>query len=493
MRMRRDDMMSRCEMTSTSTHRAGFYLPFSNLNEEVYENTNLSEYNYYPIISRLKLPKLNTPLLFKELNLPSPAIYFATSTSNDNSNQAIIASQPINDTILTQDNLLREFLHTTRVPKVDLPFFTGGLIGLWSYDFGLELVDLPTNEASPKQYFFMPKEVIVYDNNLEILTTIMWVNCSEINDFTFPIISKRIKEIEDLAKNLVYEDTFSNNKALSDISSFTSNISDKEFCTIVEKAKEHIRLGEVFQVVLSRKWEKSSKAEPFAVFRQLCHINSSPYNFFLKLPELTLLGASPESQIKVNGNNVVVHPIAGTKPITGNKFLDLKVAQELITDEKELAEHTMLVDLSRNDLAKISKPNTIEVKDLFSLKYFSHVVHLVSTVKGTLKDEVDPLTAFTACFPAGTLSGAPKRKAMEIINELEPTPRGAYGGAVGYISFDGNIDASIIIRSAIYKEGKYSVQSGAGIIADSNPYQECQETLNKAKAVMTAILAMEEN
>lgn len=482
-------MMSRCMITNASTHGAGFYLSFSSLEDEV-EKAQLTGYDYYPIISYLKVSELNTYQLFTQLEFPEPAIYLATNQA-DNS-YVIIASQPMHDTIFTSQNSIQDFIKSCQVPQLDMPFFTGGLVGFWSYDYGLLQANLLTHKAEyPLEYFFMPQEIIVYDKKLGILTTIMWLDTKDIHDFTLPLISKRIAFIEKIA-------TYTNNAPTNnlnslDTSSFSCNISDNDFSKLVEKAKEKIKLGELYQVVLSRRYEKESLAEPMAVFEKLCHINYSPYNFFLKLADFTLLGASPESQIKVKNNRVTVCPIAGTKAITGHKYHDLQAVQALITDEKELAEHTMLVDLSRNDLAKVSKPNTVAVEDLFNLKYFSHVVHLVSTVTSVLKEDVDSLNAFAATFPAGTLSGAPKKQALQIIQDLEPEARGLYGGSVGHISFAGDMDSCIIIRSAIYKAGKYFIQSGAGIVEDSNPMIECQETLNKAKAVMKAVLSAEED
>ncbi|NLB88704.1 MAG: anthranilate synthase component I family protein, partial [Syntrophomonadaceae bacterium] len=490
-------MMSKYDLSHTGTlSRASFYLPFNsaNLNPHEFDKTYLSEFDYFPVISSLKVFNLDTALLFKKLNSTMPSIYFE---SNSGSNSYSIIATQTNCSCASLHNLedLRNFVNSTRVPPLDFPFFTGGLIGFWSYDLGLKLLDLPEKSSPtiPKQYFFMPQEVIVYDKKAQILTIVVWANCKNINDFTLANIHQRLEDIKKLAISLENQDYALNiTSTFNETNNFSVNISDGEFCTMIKRAQEYISKGEIFQIVLSRCWKKDSPAEPEDVFQRLRQVNPSPYMFFVKLPDLILIGASPETQVVVQDRNVLVSPIAGTRKICGNKTLDLKAAQELLTDEKELAEHIMLVDLSRNELSRVSKPGTVQVEEMFRLKYFSNVVHLVSTIKGTLRDNHDSLEAFKSCFPAGTLSGAPKNRAMEIISELEPMSRGAYGGAVGYIDFNGNIDSCIIIRTALYKDGEYIIQSGAGIVADSDPEKECLETFYKARALMTTIQAVEE-
>lgn len=485
-------MMSKYDLPHTGTlSRASFYLPFNraNLNPQEFD---LTYFDYFPIISHAKVVNLNPALLFKKLNNNLPSIYY------ENNNYAIIATQA-NIICESLENLeeLRSFLNSIRVPPIDLPFFTGGLIGFWSYDLGLKLLDLPEKSSSdtPKQYFFMPQEVIVYDKKTALLTTIIWIDSNQIDDFTYVNTYQHIDNIENLALSLEGQDYSLN--LTSDLSkktnNFTVNISDQEFCTMIEKAQEYINQGDIFQIVLSRCWKKPSPADPFDVFLKLRQINPSPYMFYIQAPELILIGASPETQVIVQENRVLVNPIAGTRKICGNKILDLKAAQELLNDEKELAEHIMLVDLCRNEISKVSKPGSVKVQEMFKLKYFSHVVHLVSTIQGSLKDGYDALEAFTTCFPAGTLSGFPKNRAMEIINQLEPISRGTYGGAVGYINFNGNLDSCIMIRTALYKDGEYFIQSGAGIVADSIPQKECEETFTKAQALMATIQAVEES
>lgn len=491
-------MMSKYDLMHTGTlSRASFYLPFNRANPNYHEldQTYLSQFDFFPIISSVKVNNLNPALLFQKLNCSLPSIYFE-STSSHNS-YSIIANQA-NSICASSDTLddLRSFLKSLRIPPVDLPFFTGGLIGFWSYDFGLKLLDLPEKNCTgiPKQYFIMPQEVIVYDKKAQLLTTVIWTDCNNINDFTFVNINQRIDEIEKMALGLENQDYVLNSTSkFMETCDFTVNIPDPEFCTLVKKAQEYIMRGEIFQIVLSRSWKKTSLAEPMDVFLALRQVNPSPYMFFVKVPDLILIGASPETQVLVQDRNVSVSPIAGTRKICGNKTLDLKAAQDLLTNEKELAEHIMLVDLSRSELSRVSKPGSVKVEELFRLRYFSHVVHLVSTVRGNLRDDYDALEAFKASFPAGTLSGASKKRAMEIINELEPISRGAYGGAVGYIDFNGNLDSCIIIRTAVYKDGEYTIQSGAGIVADSDPINECLETFYKASALMTTIQTVEES
>lgn len=494
------DMMSKYEFPHTGTlSRASFYLPFNraNLNSPEYDRDYLSQFDYFPIISSRRVSNLNTALLFKELDNNSPSIYFESNPSTSSNSYSIIASQA-NTICDASDNLddLRDLINSIRVPHIDLPFFTGGLIGFWSYDLGLKLLNLPekSSPTTPKQYFFMPQEVIVYDKKTAILTSIIWVDSNKLDDLTYANAYQRLENIESLALSLKKQDYSLNltrdfSKKTTD---FAVNVSDHEFCTMVKKAQEYISKGDIFQIVLSRCWNKPSQADPFEVFLHLCKVNPSPYMFYVKLPELILIGASPETQILVQGKSVSVNPIAGTRKICGNKTLDLKAAQELLNDEKELAEHIMLVDSGRNEISRVSKQGSVKVEEMFKLNYFSHVVHLVSTIKGSLNDGYDALEAFASSFPAGTLSGFPKNRAMEIINQLEPMPRGTYGGAVGYIDFNGNLDACITIRTALYKDGQYFIQSGAGIVADSIPQKECEETLLKAQALMATITAVEE-
>jgi anthranilate synthase component 1 len=270
-----------------------------------------------------------------------------------------------------------------------------------------------------------------------------------------------------------------------------SNMTRETYEAGVRTIKEHIGAGDIYQAVLSHRFEADVKADPFMVYRALRHVNPSPYMYFLRMGGLSIVGSSPEMLVRVEGRHVETHPIAGTRPRGQSDDEDLRLAEELKRNEKERAEHVMLVDLGRNDLGRVCEYGSVKVPQYMALERYSHVMHLVSTVDGTLAEDRDHLDALVACFPAGTVSGAPKIRAMQILSELEPTRRDLYAGAVGYIDFAGNLDFCIAIRTITIRDGRARVQAGAGIVADSNPAAEYEETRDKARALLTA-LAMAE-
>jgi anthranilate synthase component 1 len=271
---------------------------------------------------------------------------------------------------------------------------------------------------------------------------------------------------------------------------FTQNFTSAEFMKSIESVKEEIRSGEAFQVVLSQRFSIPCEADPLDVYRMLRLHNPSPYMYLFRFADgLSVVGSSPEALVKVTGREVLVHPIAGTRKRSSNAEEDLRLGEELLADPKERAEHLMLVDLGRNDLGRVCAPGTVNVVEFMNLERYSHVMHIVSTVTGKLAEAKSPVDALYAVFPAGTLSGAPKPRAMEIIESLEPSRRGIYGGAIGYVDFTGNLDTCIAIRTAVIKEKTAYVQAGAGIVADSIPENENDECLNKAAAVLGAIAA----
>jgi anthranilate synthase component I len=266
-----------------------------------------------------------------------------------------------------------------------------------------------------------------------------------------------------------------------------SNFTQPVFESIVRKAKEHIAAGDIYQVVLSQRFSADVGVDPFTVYRALRHVNPSPYMFFVRMGDRSIVGSSPEMLVRVEGRHAVTHPIAGTRPRGRSDEEDQRLADELKRNEKERAEHVMLVDLGRNDLGRVCDYGSVRVPTFMSLERYSHVMHLVSVVEGQLAAEYDRLDALVACFPAGTVSGAPKVRAMQIINELEPAARAIYAGAVGYLDFAGNLDFCIAIRTIVLEGGKASVQAGAGIVADSNPTAEYEETRDKARAMIRAL------
>jgi anthranilate synthase component 1 len=267
----------------------------------------------------------------------------------------------------------------------------------------------------------------------------------------------------------------------------TSNVSRDEFEQMVRTAKEYIAAGDIYQVVLSQRFETPIAADPFTVYRALRHVNPSPYMYFLRVGDRSIVGASPEMLVRVEGRRVETHPIAGTRPRGRTEEEDQRLAEELKRNEKERAEHVMLVDLGRNDVGRVAAYGSVRVPTYMALERYSHVMHLVSIVEGKLDDRHDRLDALVACFPAGTVSGAPKVRAMEIIAELENRRRGVYAGAVGYLDFAGNLDFCITIRTVVIEDGRGFVQAGAGIVADSNPTAEYEETRDKARAVIRAL------
>jgi anthranilate synthase component 1 len=273
---------------------------------------------------------------------------------------------------------------------------------------------------------------------------------------------------------------------------FRSNQTRERFENGVRTIKEHIAAGDIYQAVLSQRFETNITADPFTVYRALRHVNPSPYMYFIRLGGLAIVGSSPEMLVRVEGRRAETHPIAGTRPRGNNEDEDLRLGEELKRNEKERAEHVMLVDLGRNDLGRVCRFGSVRVPQYMALERYSHVMHLVSTVDGTLADDQDHLDALVACFPAGTVTGAPKIRAMQILSALEPTRRDVYAGAVGYIDFAGNLDFCIAIRTITIRDGVARVQAGAGIVADSNPAAEFEETRDKARALLQALAMAEE-
>ena len=271
------------------------------------------------------------------------------------------------------------------------------------------------------------------------------------------------------------------------VKEISSNFTKEAFTDIVEKARDYIRAGDVFQVVLSQRFEVENREDPFEVYRAIRSLNPSPYMFLLNMGELSMVGSSPEVLVRVEEGEITLRPIAGTRKRGETEEEDRTLEKDLLADPKERAEHIMLVDLGRNDVGRVSKTGEVEVDELMIIERYSHVMHIVSNVKGKIKDDLDSYDVLRACFPAGTVSGAPKVRAMEIIDELEPTKRGPYAGAVGYFSFTGNMDICITIRTILMKGDKAYVQAGAGIVAYSDPESEYIETVTKAKGCIKAL------
>ena len=390
---------------------------------------------------------------------------------------------------------LKEAVAHLKSPVIaGLPPLTGGLVGYMGYDSVRRLESIPNLAVDdlglPEIAFILTSDLAVMDHSNSTITLIAnainWDGSNERIDEAFFESQERIERmVEDLQASLPGE--------ISEIPSFAQpefsrNITSEEFCAKVDIAKEEIRAGEAFQIVISQRFATPCRADALDVYRALRLSNPSPYMYLFRFEGgFDVVGSSPEALVKVKGREVMVHPIAGTRRRSDSLEEDNRLAEELLADPKERAEHLMLVDLGRNDVGRICTPGTVEVIDFMHIERYSHVMHIVSTVIGELASDATPIDALFSVFPAGTLSGAPKPRAMEIIERLEPTRRGLYGGAIGYFDFTGNIDTCIAIRTALIHNGIAYVQAGAGVVADSDPESENQETLNKAAAVLAAI------
>jgi anthranilate synthase component 1 len=375
-----------------------------------------------------------------------------------------------------------------------LPPLTGGLVGYMGYDAVRRLENIPEIAVDdlhlPEIAFMLTSDLAVMDHSNGVVTLI----ANAINwDGSDARVDEAYQESQ-LRLDRMYQDLQSSLPGdVTDIPEFKKpeferNISAEDFRAKVEIAKEEIRAGEAFQIVLSQRFTAECAADPLDVYRALRLNNPSPYMYLFRFESgFSVVGSSPEALVKVTGREVMVHPIAGTRKRSSSLEEDVRLGEELLADPKERAEHLMLVDLGRNDVGRVCTPGSVEVIDFMHIERYSHVMHIVSTVVGELAVDSTPIDALFSVFPAGTLSGAPKPRAMEIIERLEPTRRGLYGGAIGYFDFTGNIDTCIAIRTALIHGGKAYVQAGAGVVADSDPESENQETLNKAAAVLTAI------
>lgn len=365
----------------------------------------------------------------------------------------------------------------------DLPPFTGGAVGVFSYDMVRELESLPSL-AREDGHLLSSTSVL-----MDFYATILAFDHVKQQIIIMSHESqKRVQELEEQLRSssLVHSLTDPDLETLK-TSPFRSSFTPEEFYSAVETSREYIRAGDIFQVVLSQRFQKDYEGDPFNVYRALRYINPSPYLFYLKMGNLHVAGSSPEMLVRVQEDNLEYRPIAGTRRRGLNPVEEKHFENELLSDEKERAEHLMLVDLGRNDLGRVSTYGSVHVSELMFLEKYSHVMHLVSSLKGQLRPELDRFDALAACFPAGTVTGAPKIRAMEIIEELEPCQRGVYAGAIGYLDFSGNLDTCIGIRTIAIKNGKAFLQAGAGIVADSVPELEHKECHNKARVLFQAL------
>ena len=388
--------------------------------------------------------------------------------------------------------LLKDILYSYRpVPIEGLPRFYGGAVGFLGYDMVRYFERLPARAPKDLQsddaIFLMTDTLMIFDN---VRHTIKVVSCAltEGRDDLRTVYDEAIEKIDRMIEILkAPAATRDFPRDATDDTPPQSNMQPEAFKAMVKRAKDYIVAGDVIQVVLSQRFQREHRADPIDLYRALRYINPSPYLFFLKLEDLILIGSSPEVTVRLEEGVAELRPIAGTRRRGESEQEDRQLSDELLQDPKERAEHVMLVDLGRNDLGRIARIGSVQVNQYMVVERYSHVMHLVSHVQAQLADGKDAFDVLKATFPAGTLSGAPKIRAMEIIDELEPSRRGPYGGAVGYFSYTGNMDFCITIRTMVILDGQIYVQAGAGIVADSDPEAEYQETVNKAMGMMQAI------
>ena len=390
-------------------------------------------------------------------------------------------------------NYLRELLKKYKSPRItSLPPFTGGLVGYFSFDFinykePSTKMNIDDSEGFKDIDLMLFKDVIAFDNVKQKIILITNIELDKDLNVEYEKALKRLNSIKELLHT--GKKSFEGGKLLGEVTPLFSN---DEFSNMIGKAKHHIKEGDIFQIVLSNRLQANFEGSLFDTYRVLRTVNPSPYMFYFSGTDVEVAGASPETLVKLEDGILHTFPLAGTRPRGKSEKEDKELETELLADEKELAEHNMLVDLGRNDLGKISKFGSVVVEKFHSIERYSHVMHIGSTVRGEIRPEYDALNALEAVLPAGTLSGAPKIRACQLIEELENNKRGIYGGAIGYIDFTGNMDTCIAIRLAYKKNGKVFIRSGAGIVADSDPDKEYIESINKAGAVVDALKKAQE-
>ncbi|MBI4180801.1 MAG: anthranilate synthase component I [Chloroflexi bacterium] len=391
--------------------------------------------------------------------------------------------------------IARELNRYKVVPVSGLPKFCGGAVGYLGYETVTRFENLPSPESDPlglpESLFMLVDTVLVFDHVTHKIKVVSHVHLDGDIDAAY---QKAVDRIDNLIARLNQPLKAQSIPAVPSPavgSRLTSNFTLEDYTAAVMKIKQYITAGEAIQVVLSQRLAQPTEAAPFEIYRALRTINPSPYMFFFDFGDFHIIGSSPEILVRVEDGTVTTRPLAGTRPRGKTPAEDARLEQELRSDEKERAEHIMLVDLGRNDIGRVSQPGSIEVSELMEVERYSHVMHLVTNVQGKLRQDITSFDALRACFPAGTVSGAPKVRAMEIIAELEPEKRGVYAGAAGYFSFSGNMDMAIAIRTMVMKKGIAYTQAGSGIVYDSMPEREYQETMNKARALLNAIIQAE--
>jgi anthranilate synthase component 1 len=380
------------------------------------------------------------------------------------------------------------------VPDPSLPRFFGGAVGFMGYDVVRFFEELPSREKEgldiPDTFFMITDTLVIFDNITHMIKVVSNAHVKGRSaEAAYREATKKInaiiKKLRGKGQNAKFK--VQSSKKLKKNGQLVSNFTQPQYEQAVLRAKEYIKAGDIFQVVPSQRFQTKINAEPYEIYRALRLINPSPYMYFLRCGDTTVVGASPEVMVRLEGDTIDLRPIAGTRRRGATEEEDGSLAEELLADPKERAEHIMLVDLGRNDVGRVSEPGSVHVSELMVIERYSHVMHIVSNVRGRLSGDRDAYDVIRACFPAGTVSGAPKIRAMQIIDELEPTRRGPYAGSVGYFGFSGNMDTCITIRTLVIKKGIAYIQAGGGVVADSDPTAEYQETVNKAKAMLRAV------
>lgn len=395
--------------------------------------------------------------------------------------------------IKTNDPLqvIRDIMKRYRSPRIaDFPSFTGGFVGYFAYAMlGYEESILKIKSGEFKDYDLMLfKRVMAYDHLKQKICIIVNMETNQV----MKNYGEATAEIESIINMIKTSEDESPSEKQREPVEFTCNVSEEEYCQIIENTKEHIYAGDIFQAVISRQFKSHYEGSLMNAYRVLRTTNPSPYMVYMKIDEDEIISTSPETLVKLTKGRLVTFPIAGSRPRGETDAQDKQLEEELLKDEKELAEHNMLVDLGRNDLGRLSKYGSVEVTEYMTVHKYSKIMHICSQVEGDIDNQYDGLDAIKAILPAGTLSGAPKIRACEIIEELENEPRGIYGGALGYLDFTGNLDTCIAIRMAVKRDNEVYVQAGAGIVADSVAKTEYEESANKAMAVMNAICNAQE-
>jgi len=472
-----------------------------------------SDYNIIPIAMEC-YADMDTPIsVFNRMQTDDACYLLESIGDNQNSRYSFIGRNPFltfksigNNVTITDytgrsdsyeakpieelDKLIKKY----KAPKLEkIPPFNGGAVGFFAYDVIRQyeyLPNIPFDDLNiPDMHFMFTDEIIAFDHKRQKIIIIVNLHTGNNVSNTEAQYERTVSRIMDIRAELYdrQKEVKKENIDFRASNKLESNMTKEEFCRNVETAKEYIKNGDIFQVVLSQRFSVETNVSPFSTYRALRLINPSPYMYYLKFNNYQIVGASPEMLVKVENSRVCTGPIAGTRPRGKTLEEDIALEKKLLADKKEIAEHTMLVDLGRNDIGRVSEFGSVKVTRFKHVERFSHVMHIVSDVEGKLRSDKTVFDALGSALPAGTLSGAPKIRAMEIIDELEKTKRSSYGGAIGYISFNGNFDSCITIRTALFKDNKAYIQSGGGIVFDSNPEMEYMESKNKATAVIRAI------